>query len=314
MSRGAVGDVATGLNVTFEARRRYAELVDVLLRDAQPEQAEAVARLAVEQGVWADPLQRPVDYLPGLPGQPVHDPERFWFTAHLEAHYPQMRAEVDAVLSDPERAFASVDEPLLRAGRWDQVVLFEAGRRQEAACALLPVTAAVVEQIPEATTFGPGVVTLSLMQPGSHVRPHCGRTNGQLRVHLGLRVPGGETLRVGQELLTWQEGRCLVFDDSFEHEVWHEGTADRVVLIFDMAHPDLDDAHRQRLVDHNPTPEERIVAFMRDRGLSGIARRDGKIVFSPNPSMRTVVTRYLADTDTRGAELDERSQLRWLRS
>ena len=32
----------------------------------------------------------------------------------------------------------------------------------------------------------------------------------------------------------------LIFDDSFEHEVWHEGADDRVVLICDMWHPDLD--------------------------------------------------------------------------
>ena len=38
----------------------------------------------------------------------------------------------------------------------------------------------------------------------------------------------------------WAEGRCLIFDDSFEHEVWHEGDSDRVVLICDLWHPDLD--------------------------------------------------------------------------
>ena len=29
-------------------------------------------------------------------------------------------------------------------------------------------------------------------------------------------------------------------DDSFEHEVWHEGDRDRVVLICDIWHPELD--------------------------------------------------------------------------
>ena len=39
---------------------------------------------------------------------------------------------------------------------------------------------------------------------------------------------------------TWKEGECLVFDDSFEHEVWHDGKGDRIVLICDMWHPELD--------------------------------------------------------------------------
>lgn len=33
--------------------------------------------------------------------------------------------------------------------------------------------------------------------------------------------------------------KVMVFDDSFEHEVWHNGTAPRVVLIMDFWHPDL---------------------------------------------------------------------------
>ena len=31
----------------------------------------------------------------------------------------------------------------------------------------------------------------------------------------------------------------MVFDDSFEHEVWHDGRDPRVVLIMDFWHPDL---------------------------------------------------------------------------
>ncbi len=37
-------------------------------------------------------------------------------------------------------------------------------------------------------------------------------------------------------VITWQ---CMVFDDSFDHEVIHKGTSDRVVLLVDVWHPDL---------------------------------------------------------------------------
>ena len=34
-------------------------------------------------------------------------------------------------------------------------------------------------------------------------------------------------------------GEALVFDDSFEHEVWNDGKQERVVLLLDLWHPDL---------------------------------------------------------------------------
>jgi aspartate beta-hydroxylase len=40
-----------------------------------------------------------------------------------------------------------------------------------------------------------------------------------LRCHLGLVVPPGVRIRVGDEVREWTAGECLIFDDSFEHEV-----------------------------------------------------------------------------------------------
>lgn len=36
---------------------------------------------------------------------------------------------------------------------------------------------------------------------------------------LSLQVPPGCRIRVGREWRSWHPGRCLVFDDSYEHEV-----------------------------------------------------------------------------------------------
>merc|ERR1719272_20392 len=69
--------------------------------------------------------------------------------------------------------------------------------------------------------MGVGEIIFSCLQPGSHLKPHCASSNMRLTCHLGLEVPEGCTIRVGQETRTWQEGECLWFDDSYEHEVWH---------------------------------------------------------------------------------------------
>jgi beta-hydroxylase len=53
-----------------------------------------------------------------------------------------------------------------------------------------------------------------------------------LRCHLGLEIPSGDLgLRIGGETRVWQPGKCLVFDDTAEHEAWNHTDADRVVLI-----------------------------------------------------------------------------------
>lgn len=45
----------------------------------------------------------------------------------------------------------------------------------------------------------------------------------------------------------WKEGKVLMFDDSFEHEVWHEGDSLRLVLIVDFWHPDLSASQKASL-------------------------------------------------------------------
>jgi aspartyl/asparaginyl beta-hydroxylase (cupin superfamily) len=42
---------------------------------------------------------------------------------------------------------------------------------------------------------------------------------------------------VGSELAHWEEGRSLVFDDSYPHEVWNDTDEERVVMFVDFARP-----------------------------------------------------------------------------
>ena len=73
-------------------------------------------------------------------------------------------------------------------------------------------------------------------------------------------------LRVGGEAREWAEGRCLMFDDSFEHDViWLGGGGEeagrqpqdhgtpgevRTVLLVDVWHPDVDEAGRELVRRH----------------------------------------------------------------
>jgi len=109
-----------------------------------------------------------------------------------------------------------------------------------------PATARLLAAVPRAY----GHAMFSALAPGTDVSPHTGPTSKKLRVHLPLFVParaaGGDPpccLRVADRVEPQEEGRALVFDDSFEHEAWnrHE-TQPRLVLILDIWHPDLTEA------------------------------------------------------------------------
>ena len=91
----------------------------------------------------------------------------------------------------------------------------------------------------------------SALAPSSWIRPHFGASNTVLKLHLGLRVPstpaakGGAPcvwMRVGSsKRRTWTEGRALLFDDSFEHEVENRCATERVIFQMVLRHPDLPD-------------------------------------------------------------------------
>lgn len=154
------------------------------------------------------------------------DCERFPFTAMLERNAPGILAELREVLK--EDAFVPWPEPHLYGKGWDVFGFYLFGRKIPEHCRACPRTAKVVEEVPGMTTAG-----FSRLAPGAHIRPHTGFTSRVLRCHLGLITPAGCRLRVGEEVWPWEAGKCLVFDDTLEHEAWNEADTERVVLLLD---------------------------------------------------------------------------------
>lgn len=173
---------------------------------------------------------------PDLTSQPWHDPAGLALARSLEDEYPVIRREL---LAFDLAAFHSEREPIRRHGAWDVLFLYQRGKKHPDICTRCPITTQIVEA--HTTLRAPaGLIYVSRLAAGSHVAPHWGPTNVRLRCHLGLQVPAGDcALRVDGEARRWAEGRCLVFDDSFEHEAWNRTAADRLVLIVDLWHPDL---------------------------------------------------------------------------
>ncbi|HEX8975673.1 MAG TPA: aspartyl/asparaginyl beta-hydroxylase domain-containing protein [Solirubrobacteraceae bacterium] len=173
---------------------------------------------------------------PDLASQPWFDPAMFPLAGYLESNYDAVREEILAL--EPAR-FHRESERIRRSGEWDVVFLYERGRRHDAVCAACPVTTRGIESHLSMRTVA-GLSYVSRMRPGTHIQPHHGPTNLRLRCHLGITVPDGDcAIRVDDETRAWREGRCLVFDDHFEHEAWNRTDQDRLVLIVDLWHPGL---------------------------------------------------------------------------
>ena len=86
----------------------------------------------------------------------------------------------------------------------------------------------------------------SKLAPGADIAPHHGVINTRLICHLPLIVPQDcGSLRVGNYAREWREGEALIFDDSIEHEAWNDSPLPRVVLLFDLWRPELDEEERR---------------------------------------------------------------------
>merc|ERR1711924_415793 len=99
-----------------------------------------------------------------------------------------------------------------------------------------------------------GESLFSQLSPGTKLVPHCGPTNMRLTCHLGLIIPDGATITCGGVERKWEEGKCIVFDDSWEHEVNHCGASPRVVLLVNFWHPEIDPREWAELVREAQAP------------------------------------------------------------
>jgi aspartyl/asparaginyl beta-hydroxylase (cupin superfamily) len=106
--------------------------------------------------------------------------------------------------------------------------------KPEANQARCPQTTALLKKIP-----GIYQAFFSILDAGKSIPAHAGNYLGYLRYHLGLRVPQNNppTMRVRDQYHTWEEGRSILFDDSWEHEVYNKSDGLRVVLIVDFFRP-----------------------------------------------------------------------------
>jgi beta-hydroxylase len=175
-----------------------------------------------------------------VPDTPLISTGSFPFLQPFTENWEAIRNEVVAILRyrDAIPAFQEISPDQMRISRgknWRTFVLFGFGTKLEKNCANAPITAGLLEKVPNLQT-----AWFSILAPGYHIPAHQGVGKGIIRAHLGLIVPREYEkcrLRVDKEVKSWRPGEIFVFDDTYEHEVWNDTDEERVILLFDFDRP-----------------------------------------------------------------------------
>ena len=204
----------------------------------------------LEEDVIADPWRPHHElhaYMPGLGAtEPFLDPNQLELCKLLSDNYDVITKEYEALLEERfdrkgKDRFQSVTSMNYESG-WKTMVLFYNGHRiKDFPYHLCPVTARIMESVPLAGR----IAGFNRQQPQSGIPLHSDGNNMWLTCQMGIKVPpkianeAGEEvpsahIRVGPETRHWEEGQCLLYDTTYEHETFNaHPTEERVVLHVD---------------------------------------------------------------------------------
>jgi ornithine lipid ester-linked acyl 2-hydroxylase len=166
--------------------------------------------------------------------------ERFPWIAEIEADWETIREELERVLEDREALpnFQDISKDQIEItddDRWKTFFLYGYGFEAKLGVEMCPKTAELMRRIPGMTT-----AMFSILSPRKHILDHRGPYKGVLRYHLGLIVPQDAEacrIRVGEDFRHWEQGKSMIFDDTYNHEVWNDTDDTRVVLFVDVLRP-----------------------------------------------------------------------------
>jgi beta-hydroxylase len=188
----------------------------------------------------SDALERGVARVSVHGDPPIYHTATFPWAAEVEAGWKSIRAELDQVMQyrDQIPSFHEILKEvstITTDNNWKTFFLAGIGMDCAQNARRCPETMKLLARIP-----GMKTAFFSILSPRKHIPAHRGAYNGILRFHLGLLVPEPREqcrIRIGNEIRHWTEGKGLIFDDTFNHEVWNDTDGYRVVLFVDFARP-----------------------------------------------------------------------------
>lgn len=204
-----------------------------------PQIRELVVNQLGKKIIWG--LEKLIARYSLVPNTPFLSSEQFDWTSTLEQNWQLIRDELDVLLQYtnelPRFQDISPDQgkSISKDDLWKTFFLYGYGVKMEQNCDYCPETTRIIEQIPGLKT-----AFFSILMPGKHIPEHRGPYKGVLRCHLALKVPEPKEqcgIRVDREIRHWEQGKTMIFDDSYPHEAWNKTNGVRVVLFLDIVRP-----------------------------------------------------------------------------
>ena len=155
------------------------------------------------------------------------------------SYYEKLRAKCDSKYSN------SVDN-------WKVYHLMDEGMMTSANLLHCPTVAKVLASL-NICACSLGYAYFSTLSGKTTIEPHYGVTNVKLRVQIPLLNQPNLSdcyITINKQDYLYEEGKAIIFDDSYLHSVKNESRIDRVVLLIDIWHPDLSEKDIKTLTEH----------------------------------------------------------------
>ncbi|MEB3230616.1 MAG: aspartyl/asparaginyl beta-hydroxylase domain-containing protein [Leptolyngbyaceae bacterium] len=166
--------------------------------------------------------------------------EQFPWALDLEANWTVIQQELEQIFERVDE-LPSFQDIMPRQQRispddgWKTYYFCAFGFVAQKNCDRCPETWKLIQNIP-----GLKVAFFSILSPGKHIPLHYGKHKGLIRYHLGLKIPEPREqcrIEVNGTIAHWENGKSLIFDDTYPHQVWNDTDGYRAILFLDIARP-----------------------------------------------------------------------------
>lgn len=181
-----------------------------------------------------------------LPNTPILDSDDIAGLAILRENWQTIR---DEALALSEQGAIKKSYELNDAGfnsffkfGWTRFYLKWYGDVLPSALRDCPNTVELLRQVPDVKA-----AMFAMLPAGGLLTPHRDPFAGSLRYHLGLHTPnsGDCYILVDGCKHAWQDGKDILFDETFIHEAYNNTEQDRIILFCDVRRP-----MRSRVIDN----------------------------------------------------------------
>jgi beta-hydroxylase len=226
-------DVVIALVISGIVLVYVASIIFVRVRNADPFELK---RQLSDFSTFTVPFNIPAYLLSKVPTS-AYIPQRYFPALKvLEDNWQVIRDEALALYKNGHIAIKN-DLPgssFYKDNRWTSFYLKAYHCDIPSARQLAPKTMALIDQVP-----GMNLALFACLNPGKRLGKHHDPFAFSIRYSLGLSTPNSEKcgITVNGQHNTWEDGKGILFDETFSHYAYNDTEVPRIILMTDIDRP-----------------------------------------------------------------------------